>query len=103
MIRIKVIKENGNIVHLSLKGHANSDEKGKDLVCAAISAIITGGMNALENPNSFKLVLEEGNAEISLLTSATKNDYQTLNVIFVQLKTVMESNKKYIKIIEKGN
>lgn len=103
MIRIKVVRENGNIVQLSLKGHADSDIYGKDLICAAVSAIITGGINALEDPKSFKIILKEGNVEISSLTSANKNDYQTLEVIYTQLKTVEEDNKSYVEIIEKGN
>ncbi len=103
MIRIKVVRENGNIVQLSLKGHADSDIYGKDLICAAVSAIITGGINALKDPDSFKIILKEGNAQISSLNSANKNDYQTLEVIYTQLKTVEEANKSYVEIIEKGN
>ena len=102
MIRIEITRENGHIVYLSAKGHALSDEEGKDLVCAAISAIITGGLNALDNPKSFGIILEKGYASISSLKDVNNHDYEVLDVIYTQLKTVEEDNKKYIKIVEKG-
>lgn len=103
MIRIEITRINGNINHLSVKGHANSDEYGKDLVCAAVSAVITGGLNSLENPKSFGIIFEEGNVEVSSLSGVSKNDYHTLEVILTQLRTIEEDNKKYVQIIEKGN
>ena len=38
MIRINVNKENNQIKKITLEGHANYDEYGKDIVCAAVSA-----------------------------------------------------------------
>ncbi len=103
MIRIECIRENRNIIYLSLKGHANSDEKGKDLVCAAISAIITGGLNALNDPKSFDIIFEEGHVEVKAKNSVQKYDYDVLKVILTQLKTVQEKNSKYINLVEKGS
>ena len=103
MIRIECVRENSKIVYLSLKGHAKSDEYGKDLVCAGVSSIITGGLNALHNPKAFEIKFAEGDVEIKANNSVQQNDYDVLEVILVQLKTVEEDNKKYIKIVEKGN
>ena len=103
MIRIECVRENSKIVYLSLKGHANSDEYGKDLVCAAVSAIITGGLNALHNPKSFEIKLYEGDVEVKAKNSVQEYDYDVLETILVQLKTVEEENAKYVKIVEKGN
>ena len=47
MIRVKKIFTKDELCGLEIKGHANSDEHGKDLVCAGVYSIITGGFNAL--------------------------------------------------------
>ena len=103
MININANRKDGKIIYLSVKGHANSDEEGKDLVCAAISAISVGGINALENPKSFDLKVEKGNVEISLLSKASEHDYQVLETMLIQMKSVEETNSKYVRVVEKGN
>ena len=104
MIRIEYQRDNlGNITYLSLKGHAGSDEYGKDLVCAAVSAIITGGLNSLRNPKSFDIIFEEGNVNVKAKENVLKDDYKTLDVILTQLLTVEEKEKSYVKVVEKGN
>ncbi len=103
MIRIEVIRENGLIIYLSLKGHANSDEYGKDLVCAGVSSIITGGLNALKNPKSFFIKINEGDVEVKAKDAVQQDDYKTLEVILTQLKTIEEAEPKRVKIIEKGS
>ena len=47
MIKIVLTYKDNKIDALEIKGHANSAEYGKDLVCAAVSAISVGGLNAL--------------------------------------------------------
>ena len=103
MINIKANRKGGKIVYLSVLGHADSDVIGKDLVCAAVSAITVGGINALENPKSFNLKVEKGDVEISQISEANEHDYQVLETMLIQLKSVAETDSKYVKVIEKGN
>jgi len=103
MIDIKANRKDGKIVYLSVLGHANYDEKGKDIVCSAVSAVTVGGINALKNPEAFNLKVESGEVEISLLGRANEYDYQVLETMLIQLKSIAETNSKYIKVIEKGN
>ena len=51
MIKIVIKRDvsSQKIISIEVKGHANSDDYGKDLVCAAVSTVITGGMNALQD------------------------------------------------------
>ena len=44
MIRVLVKTKEQQITQITLKGHADSDEHGKDLICAAVSTTITGKM-----------------------------------------------------------
>lgn len=103
MIHINATRKDNKIIYLSIKGHANYEESGKDIVCAAISAISVGAINALENPKSFKIKVEKGNVEIESIDATSKNDCIVLETMMIQLKTVMESYPERIKVIEKGN
>ena len=47
MIKVSIISSGEIVNGLEVKGHANFAEHGKDLVCAGVSCIITGGFNAL--------------------------------------------------------
>ena len=103
MINIKANRKDGKIVYLSVSGHANQADEGKDIVCSAISAISVGGINALQNPENFDLKVEKGNVEISQKHVANEHDYQVLETMLIQMKSVEETNSKYVKVIEKGN
>ena len=103
MIKIEATRKDGKIVNLTVKGHANSAPKGEDLVCAAVSSVLVGGCNALNQPNCFAIKLSEADASISELSIANKHDYEVLETMMIQFKTIEESNKKFLQVIEKGN
>ena len=103
MIKITATRNNGKIVNLTVKGHANSAPYGKDLVCAAVSSILVGGCNALKEPNCFAIKLDEGDASVTEISHANEHDYEVLEVMLVQFKSVEETSKKFLKVIEKGN
>ena len=97
MIRVKRIYSSETLCGLEIKGHANSGEPGRDLVCAAVSSIITGGFNALVNEEVEKITLEEGCAKVLLVNNATKSNL-VLDVMLTQLLTIEESYPQYINI-----
>ena len=103
MIKIEATRKDGKIINLSVKGHANSAPKGEDLVCAAVSSILVGGCNALKEPNCFAIKLNEGDASVVEVSHANEHDYEVLEVMLVQFKSVEETSPKFLKVIEKGN
>ena len=48
MIRVSLRTENGLFTGFACKGHAGYAAAGKDIVCAAVSALTTTCVNALE-------------------------------------------------------
>ena len=48
MISIDIKKNNNKIEEITIKGHANYSDKGKDIVCAAVSAIAVYSINLIE-------------------------------------------------------
>ena len=99
MVKIVIKRDvsSQKIVQIEVKGHANSDEYGKDLVCAAVSSVITGGMNALLDKD-YDFKLDEGHAYIKALDIPSDYDSVVLKTIEVQLKTIEESDPKYVRI-----
>ena len=100
---IKVIYEvkDDLYTYIESKGHANSDEYGKDLICASVSSIMFGFMNALD-------VLDE-DVEIKQLTNkiVIKNHSKSemiqdyFELIMMQLKTLEETYGDFIKVERK--
>ena len=102
MIKVTVLRQDNLIKSIEINGHAGSGPKGHDLVCAAVSAIITGGANALPNKNNYKIVLESGHALIAMKEN-DEDGNKVLSTVWVQLKTVEESYSQFIRIDDKDN
>ena len=63
MIKVQIIKGDDKVM-LSVKGHAGYADKGEDIVCAGVSAIIFGLMNALDEKIA-KIKVDENDITIS--------------------------------------
>ena len=102
MIKIQINKTNNKYSSLMVSGHSNYDEHGKDIVCAGVSAIVTGGLNALaiENKNEISYRVNDGYVNVDVLNIENDNLQKIIDVIIIQLKTIEESYKKYVKIYE---
>ena len=102
MIKIQINKTNDKYSSLLVSGHSNYDEHGKDIVCAGVSAIVTGGLNALiiENKKKISYRVNDGYVNVDVLDIDDDKLQIIMDVIVVQLKTIEESYKKYVKISE---
>ena len=106
MIRVIVETLNDEIVCMKVSGHAGSAEYGRDLVCAGVSAVVTGGFNAIEDTNCYEIALSEGYAYIKQKNEPNPKDKVVLKTILTQLETIEESYNKFIEISrieKKGN
>ena len=103
MIKVSIEKNNTKIVSLEVSGHSNYDVKGKDIVCAGVSAVVVGGLNALlsENKAVIDYKCKDGYVYIFVKDIDNFNINMILDVITTQLYTIEESYPKFIKIIEK--
>lgn len=103
MIKINIEKNDTKIISLEISGHSNYDEKGKDIVCAGVSAVVVGGINCLvnESKNDIKYECKEGYSYIFVKKIDNENIQRILDVITTQLYTIEESYPKFVKIIEK--
>lgn len=97
MIRVSY-QHNQDVDTLQVKDHAGYAEAGYDLVCAAVSSIVFGGANALEE-------VEENSTEKKdnyfYLSSRSERGKIIMHTVLVQLQTVKAIYPQYIKIDER--
>lgn len=101
MIKVVIKKHNDSILSVEVKGHADSAEYGRDLVCAGVSSITVGIANMLAS----KGFLEDGNI-IDIKPGYTYFEVYNSNDVIqlvletfeVMLLTIAEDNSKYIQI-----
>ena len=101
MIKVTISYLNDSIEELIVKGHSNFAPKGSDIVCAGVSAIVVGGINAicsLVNDNKINYEVEDGYVRLTSLNNIEVQ--KIMKVIIVQLKSVEDSYSKHIKIVE---
>lgn len=104
MIEVKIIRASSGVIkHFSISGHAYADNPGFDLVCAGISCIGVGGLNAINeliDDEDCRLVLTEGEdplIEIHVLKGS--ECLQTiLDTLRIQCETMEISYGDYLSI-----
>ena len=101
MIKVRYdIDEDVNYTYLDVKGHADFAEYGRDLICASVSSIVYGLMNALDEIEGVTMKELKDRIEIVNKSGSPKaNDFMELALI--QLKTIEESYGEFIKVERK--
>jgi len=97
MIQVAIIRKQQRYQMMKVTGHAHSAPYGEDLVCAAVSAVMTGGINAL-NLKAVKVKNIEGLSEIQITNLQNLENQSVLHVISTQLQTIANDYPKYIRI-----
>ena len=99
MIKVNYVVSNNLIKSVSIKGHAFYDTYGKDIVCAAVSSIVTTTINDILalTENKIKYDIQDGNV---LITVVSDNEVveKLLNVMLNMLKELASDYPKNIKI-----
>ena len=98
MIKILIRTEENSFKSLEVKGHASSAPHGEDLVCAAVSAVITGGFNNIKDIKNFNIELKEGYASLEAIGPISSHDQTVIETIITSLKTIEDGNEKFVKI-----
>ena len=94
MVNVNLIYVKNKLDLIEIKGHADK------LVCAGISSIFIGMMNALED-DIYDISLIEGNSYCKIKSNQSIEDKIRIESMIIQLRTIEESYPKEIKIIKK--
>lgn len=95
MVKVNVVYKGKGLESIDIKGHAESGPYGKDLVCAAVSAIAIGSLNALDDgAGNFEVDMsEEGHIHLEAKGPISEHDQTVLETMIIQLKTIEQSPK----------
>ncbi|GKV68773.1 hypothetical protein NCCP2716_12710 [Sporosarcina sp. NCCP-2716] len=104
MIQLTIEKQSsGRIVSFEMSGHADYAEHGKDLVCAAASAVSFGAVNALITLTGITPVIEQGAEggylKVVLPETGDDHDQQVIvRAMIVSMQTIEQDYGQFIKI-----
>ncbi len=104
MIRVTVKKRENSYVSFHSKGHAGYADSGKDIVCAAVSALIITTVNSLEAFTEDEIDLEEKSGEVFFRFRNLISERGTLlmDALVLGLSQIQEScGGKYLEVITK--
>ena len=93
MIKIKVKEKN-----ISILGHANYDEYGKDIVCASVSSIVLCSIEAISQFDINAVDIKQTKDKLEIIIN--KTDDITQKLINNMLNCLKELEKKYPKNIQ---
>ena len=97
MVNVLVEISGKKIAKISATGHANHKINGQDIVCSAISAVLAGGMNALDGKKHIVLI-EKGDTSFTRCGKLSYHDELVLETIITQLISIEKSYPENIKV-----
>ncbi|WP_174613931.1 ribosomal-processing cysteine protease Prp [Virgibacillus ihumii] len=106
MINVTVFRNNKQITGFELSGHAESGPYGYDLVCAGVSSVSFGAVNAVMEMTDIELVIDQG-AEGGYLRvivpeNITKEQMNIVQLLFegmiISLETIVREYNQFIEI-----
>lgn len=102
MIKVEIKRTKHAICEVIIKDHAGYGDKGEDLVCAGVSCIAIGTLNALDQLCEDTCDLEMKDAFIRIVVKLLE-DHDTqviLTTMGIQLSTMQETYENFIKITD---
>ncbi len=108
MINVTVYRNNNQITMFELSGHADSGPYGYDLVCAGVSAVSFGVVNAVMKLSEAELEIEQGDEGYLCVTvpgqldKAVSDKVQLLfEGMLISLETIEREYSKFVTIQSK--
>lgn len=95
MIKVEVSKD-----CISISGHANYEEYGKDIVCAAVSSTVLTTINGILSIDNNSIKVKEGNNLKIIIINHTNIVDKLLDNMIRCLKEIENKYEKNIKIKE---
>lgn len=109
MIRIRIERNtHGDAERVLVTGHANFAEHGSDIVCAAVSGIVIGQVNAIETLTGVTVHQpDDGDGKVDLRVPAglapevAQKIHLLVEAMVLSLRNIADSYPKYVKWISK--
>ncbi|RUS47661.1 ribosomal-processing cysteine protease Prp [Cohnella sp. AR92] len=105
MVTITIYRgRDDRIKRFSVTGHAMYDDPGKDIVCAGVSAITVGAVNAIEKLTGLVPEADMKSGWLSATAPQSEEAYRNdqvqllLEGMIVGLESIVEQYRKHVKI-----
>ena len=106
MTRCEFSTENDRITGFSVSGHSDFDEPGKDIVCAAISAVVTMAEATINDVcgAKAKVRVKDEQARITLTLPVSCDEEETVQAVLagmmITLAGMRDDYPDYIEVLE---
>ncbi len=106
MIKINMLRSNGNVIGFEASGHSGYSSEGSDIVCSAVSALTQTTAIGLEKRLNLPLDVSIGNEGMHcMLGHITPEQLEQATVLFdtllLGLRAIEGSYGKYLSITER--
>jgi hypothetical protein len=105
MIQVIVKKQNENITGFHIEGHSGYADRGKDIVCSAISTLAINCVNSIEEftGDTFSTGMDEeqGMLEFDLTGESSEAAQLLLRSAVYGMERISEQYEKYVQIINR--
>lgn len=106
MVHVHIVRDKNRFIwEFSVKGHAGYGRQGKDIVCAAVSAIAYTALGALQELVGFDQYIEQnGFLKCSIPSDITGDEkYKTeiiLETMVIGMKQIEMAYKKHVVVLD---
>lgn len=107
MIKVEICRRDQEIISFEISGHANSGPYGYDIVCAGVSAVSFGAVNAAMKLSGLTLSITQGDGGylyVKIPKTASLEQLEKVRLIFeamvISLETIEREYSKFIEIEE---
>ena len=97
MIKVKLLNKDNITINIEIKGHADYDEYGKDIVCSGVSSIVITTVNACIRFNK-EYIKYESNSNLFTIKILEVNEVTTI-LIENMISMIKDLHKEYPKNI----
>lgn len=97
MIKVKLTKNGDCLNKITISGHANYDEFGKDIVCASVSSTVITTINILLSLDKDSISYDNTKG---LIIDILKDEDTTKKIINVLVSNLLELERAYPKNIQ---
>ena len=100
MIKIKINYDGKFVKDFKIFGHANYEDEGKDIVCAAVSSIVITSVNLALRFDDKSLEVKEDKGLIDAKVLTYNDTINEVLINMIEMLTELQTQyKKYVKII----
>ncbi len=92
MIVVKVKYRDTSVCEVTITGHANYDDFGKDIVCSAVSSIVITTVNGIDKISSDCLSVEEKKDQMKIIVNHFDEIGQKLLLNMIELLKELQVN-----------